>query len=196
MAVRDVQSCQLQVMWQSCAHMSVCAVMCNMSACAAMWQYVHVQISEQRFSCLSCCLVQEQTNNWTTDEPWVQIQPPRPLRSFMLRWYIKPVRTLHGCLAALDKTDLGYWFDAQDAQVCVCVRECACVCVCGCEWVCVCVCVCVCMCACLRASVCVCARACGRQSKQRWVGNFMLVAVPMFGQGCVRGRVGKCVAKR
>ena len=36
MAVSDVQSCQLQFMWQLCANMSVCAVMCNMSVCAVM----------------------------------------------------------------------------------------------------------------------------------------------------------------
>ena len=36
MAVSDVQSCQLQFMWQFCANMSVCAVMCNMSVCAVM----------------------------------------------------------------------------------------------------------------------------------------------------------------
>ena len=36
MAVSDVQSCQLQFMWQFRANMSVCAVVCNMSVCAVM----------------------------------------------------------------------------------------------------------------------------------------------------------------
>ena len=40
MAVGDVQSCQLP--WQSCANMSVCAVMCNMSVCAVRCQHVYV----------------------------------------------------------------------------------------------------------------------------------------------------------